>query len=217
MMTYLSGDARKIQVWLQDRGIALEEPVSLEYTCSVFFPNHIIGVCDHVLSKGDIMGKLERAQDQGWSYFEKPIWSILEGRETAHRRKRPWPKLPPRADAAWRVVQARLLLSDMSRDDADLLLFAIPEMADKLALSEAIRVCRERDIRTVAYLHGILRRRQQERQGKQRERRESGGDPWTPPAIDPIEIADAARFEYEWGEILRDVDIERGLREIDKE
>lgn len=216
-MIYHSSSGRKVATFLQSVGIepSLDDAYRIELAAFRFWPNHIIGVCEQVL-KGSA-AKLQRAQDQGWEYFDKPVWQILSKRGPAQRPGLVSPA-PEKASAlpCFKHVQTSLLIRDMDDKEVEMLFFSIPKLVPKReVLMQAIRSCIDRDVRNVHYLHGVLKRRKQEKEGATAKLR-VGNEPWEPAAdYEPLGPAERARLEVEW---KRDADktiaIMRNLREF---
>lgn len=215
MTLRLSTDGRHVVEWLEERGIpvSVEDGMYIEHAVSHFYPNHVISVLEHILSRGRVADRLMKAQDQGWDYFRKPVWSMLPKRKHA-RRGGDIRELPEGADFVWRLVQG-FVLTDLNRAEADAVLYEIPDLIrGKRDILDGIRVSRDRDVRTIPYLHGVLRRKQQERTGRARECRDSE-DPWEPPEDwEPLDAGERAELEIDWRQSNQDIDIMRGLRDV---
>lgn len=200
MELYWSTSGRKIASHLAGMGVELnlEDAYRIELAVRRFYPNHIIGVIDQVLSGK--ASRLGRAQEQGWDYFHKPVYSMLSGRKGAIRDDAP-EKLPtePNTLAVFKYVQRGLLIRDMDEGEAMMLLYMVPPLVPKMSvLADAIRVCADRDARNVRYLHGVLNRRKQEKVGITRKQRVTG-EPWEPPAdYQPLSKVERAQLEHEW-------------------
>lgn len=212
METYVSSDARQVIERLATIGVQVEgdDLFDLEHCCATWYTTHIIGVIDSVLKGGNQVAKVLKAQDQGWQYFAKPVKSMLKGRHPAWREE----GNRVHADHApkiYRAVTRTLLLADMNRTEADLLIFDIPHMVDVAGLSSAVQACKSQNKRTVYYLNGVIKREVQTAAGRRREIEQdrSMNSPWEPPEdFEPAGI-DAAAL---WADRLNNIKIQKELR-----
>lgn len=223
---YVSADVRRVLAWLADREIGVNESqlIWLELTCSFFFPNHIQTVINQILSGGNEDAKLAKARKLGWEYFNKPCYDLLCKRIEARRHKSvggvtAGPGLygpTPTQLTWWTRCQQRLLVRDMDRGEADIILFELSSLDPELLnFREAVRVCKERDIRSPRYLMGILNREIQEKQGKatERDREQETEQPWEPPSgYRLISTVERARLQILWEEHEENIEIMKMLR-----
>lgn len=215
MKLYWSTGGRRIATYLEGIGIepTLEDGYRIEVAVSRFYPNHIIGVMDKVLA-GKV-SRLTRAQESGWDYFDKPVWSMLTGRKGANRPEQ-MKTIEAKALPVYKHAQRGLLIRDMDEEEAKLLLEEVPPLVPELpVLLDAIRICADRNARSVRYLHGVLKRRKQEKVGITRKQRVTN-EPWEPPEdYEPIGAAQRAQLEYEWKkDSQKNIEIMRKLRDM---
>lgn len=221
MSRYFSKDARTVVNHLANIGVEVEskeDGYALEWACVQFFPNHIMGVIDKIMKGGRVAEKLAKAQDQGWGYFNKPVHSMLGGRTAAWKDA----DLPEEFNPEWGLkvygmVTSGMLLSDMTNDEAKLLIVTIPTLTtDPNEIIGAVRVCKQRQSRSVYYLNGILSRTDQQKKGRIKEVKreaEEMNKPFQPPEdfqpLDPDTIGD---FDSK----MRDAELIHHLREYEK-
>jgi len=210
-----SKDAGRVLDKLNSLGIPLpiQDVWMLEIAASVFFPNHIVGVVDHVLSGKRKLDKIARAQEQGWSYFHKPVFSLLTSRTSAHR---------PSADEhigqnptdwhrkAFTIVATTLVSGEVGREEMDVLLWEIPLLvSEQRDLVLAIGACKDQGKHSIYYLRGVLKREKSEREARTRDtmsaRSRSGG--WKTPEkkLTPEQVEE---FERQWGLTEENMDVE---------
>lgn len=218
-MIWLSYDGRRIYDRLRALGIELgaQDCFDLERAALDFFPNHIIGVIDACFTTGDRIGKLSRAQERGWGYFEKPVRQLLSKRESACRDAGE----VPIAEAAtvWQLAQARLLVRDMDYAEALILFSTIPVALRTHQITiddirQGIAICRDRDARTPYFLRGIVRKLIGHRMGMSRERQlEHAGQLhlWLPDT-EPLTPAEIVAVEEEWLKAAYGIEVLKDLR-----
>lgn len=214
-MLYFSTAGRRIVSHLSGLGIEpdLDDAYQIQLAATRFFPNHIIGVMDKVLAGK--ASRLTRAQEQGWEYFNKPVWSMLTKRDNAHRPISVTPT-QDNALAVFRHVQTSLLVRDMDDEEAAMLIYKIPiNVPNLVVLRDAIAICLDRDVRSVRYLNGVLLRRAQEKSGIVRRLRVFN-EPWGPPeGFEPLGAAERARLKYEWEQDSeKNIEIMRKLKSL---
>lgn len=222
-MIYCSKEARKVLDFLDQYGIDVplgeKQRFDLEVCCSLFYPNHIIGVVQKVLKGGNALAKLNRAQSDGWKYFAAPVRSMLKGRHSAHHQNQPDPDdIENRAWAAkvYSIVITTLVYHDINRSEANSLIWEVPPLVgNRNALLEAIQVCRSQDARSIPYLRGVLIREDAKREARKYERRRlASGDLWEP-ATDPIE--NLGPVQDDWDEKRKDIDLIQSMEEYAKD
>jgi hypothetical protein len=209
--------ARRIERHLAKYGIELRWPedyFAIDLACLHFFPNHIEGVIDQVLSGGDEGAKRARAREQRWGYFAKPVGSLLGKRAGALREDAPDLLFDARVADVYKVVTRSLLAADMTHEEVRQLLFVVaPIVGTNLQkLFDAVRVCRERDARTVYYLRGVLEKGEQKRETRKRETLEgrSEAEPWSPPPdYQPLDERQIAEARERWVECQWDIELLR--------
>ena len=215
MKLVLSKQAREVCDYLYGLGVVVgpgeHEAFDLEVCCSQFFPNHIVAVIDQCL-KGKKPGlRLMRAQSMGWRYFAGPVRSYLRGRALAHQPGRPdlGLMLVPWSHKVWSITTSSFLVHDMNRTEADTLIFSLPHLCDQETLVLALNACRDRGIRTVPYLHGVLTRDRAQRAAPIFERDRDEERPWAPGELEAVE----ERLGVEdWNERLATADSVRAMR-----
>lgn len=205
MLEYMSKDARKVVNHLGRFGIEIdigEEIFQIDVACSMYFPNHIISVIDQVLGGKNKVKKLFKAQEDGWYYFAAPIVSMLKGRTTAWQPACPdeddlfgWS--PEQAAAAYILVCSSMIPHDMNRTEANQLLYDCPRLGGRDEFIEAIHICKERNARSIPYLHGILERKSAQIQAfiKERDARDVGV--WIPDVAGDTIQSDEATSRWE--------------------
>lgn len=219
-MTFMSKEARTVSDHLDALGIEVDLGHGLwdlEVVCSQFFPNHIIGVIDKVLKGKDVrktLIKLEKAQEIGWPYFDKPVRDFLTRRRSAHYDSSPSLSLltdwSDWSRKCYSIVTSTYLVHDMNRDEANDLVFKIPRFApNRQALMDGVLAAKRQRVRSVSYLRGIVSRDHAQRQARAKERKdEEATTPFEPPAID---VPDPSAFAEEWHTQRK---VQRALREI---
>ena len=203
-MRFMSRDARKVVDRMESLGIEIEgtQYFQVEVACSMFFPNHIMTVIDKVLSGKNASTKLFKAQDDGWYYFANPVTSMLKGRTTAWQPQAPGEEdmvgwVPEHAAAAYEIVCVTMLPHDMNRTEANQLLYDCPLLAGRDGFIEAIKICKDRNARSIPYLHGILERKAAQVMAYIRERDDATELVWVPDTdVDTIP-SDAAAADWE--------------------
>lgn len=205
----LSVDLRRIHDHLKGYGLqSTDDLMAAEMACLNFFPNHIRGVLDRVLSTDTA---LDRLAGQGWSYVNKPIYDLLTSRAAA--RRRPELAITSLAGLDYDLIRVRLLETDMNAEETALLFLDIPGLVrSRSQLNEAIQICRDRRSRTVYYLAGVLRKGTQRLASRTAELLENRTEvlPWTPPQ-DFLPAADdtIVRLGLRWDEYQRDIHLLR--------
>lgn len=216
-MIYASKDARKVLDHLEGLGIDVplggeERRFALEVACSLFYPNHIISVIASVLNGKSAWQKLNRAQRDGWRYFNKPVYDFLRKRQPAQRSDVPDLEIEHEgwASRVWDVTVTTLLIHDINRQEANTLLYEIPRLVpDRHALLDAIGICKNNQAWSIPYLHGILVREDAKREAQRIERNKltenEGWEPDTEPPDDLDPLID------DWNRKRRDVDLRTSL------
>jgi len=185
----MSKDARFVIKRLDLFGIEISRTIEngvfdLELCCLWFKRNHIVGVIDLCLKGKNTAAKLMKAQDQGWGYFARPVQDMLSTRMTAQfPRGTPYntdtPVLPWSAEAYYLVTQS-LLTHDINRAESGMLVFDVPLLGGKADVVSAMTICRDRNARSIPYLHGIMTRNAAQRTARLQERKESEVGVWKP-------------------------------------
>lgn len=214
-MIYVSKDARRVISHLGQLGIVLELGQNgifdVEVACSQFFPNHIIGVIDQVLRGNDPLTKIERAQEQKWDYFSKPVSNMLRGRTAAWQE----PQVPIEeswneswARRVYSIISTAFLVHDINRAEANTIMFDIPPITtDRDALVAAIHAAKDRRVRSVPYLKAILERTEAQRRAERAEEEKSRVPLYDPTSVrlSNLEVLNG------WEKAQRRIQIVRGL------
>jgi len=213
MLGYASKDARKVIDHLEGLGVDISssDHYHIEYACSSFYPNHIVGVIQKILSGKGRLAKLEKAQDQGWAYFNQPVFSMLLTRSSARRKGGDIRPPDEHSKMVFRMVVSRLLSSDIGTDEMRLVLVDLPNaVSDRVDLAQAIKGAREQGKHSVHYLAAILKRKAGERAGMLRDTMEARGGtkPWVPD-VGKRQITDEemAEMEQEWEDHLEGLEM----------
>lgn len=225
-MTFSSRDATRIRRFLHARGVDVHprDAVALELVLLVFFPNHVESVIEQVLDGGNpktLEGRVQRANEQGWLYFHRPVATILTPREGARRPdaieidmevKRGDPlTLDDYLEQVYREVVTQLLERDMTHDEARLLFVDVmQELRPSLPLLRSgIAICRQNDARSVHYLHGVLLRDAQvtETRVRERERERDAVQPWVPRSVGLPTSDEVSKMENRWSRLVDDVNL----------
>lgn len=223
MSYYVSRDSRRILNHLEEYDISISDPkhlLDVEICLSRFYPNHVIGVIDKCLSGKNLLKKLGRAQQRSWNYFKKPVRDLLSSRKPAHRKNPPnQEKLLSEGwvSKVYSIVTSSLLINDMSREEADKLIYEVPHYArDRMDLVHAITPCKEHGSRNVHYLLGVLRNEREREEGRTKEllKRRSKGEPWEPDEESRLSEEEVKDFERRWNiDSQENINIEQSLRE----
>lgn len=220
MPVYCSTDARKVIEHVRAKtgnrfGLL---PYDVELAVHQFYPNHIIGVIDKVLKTDE--ESLQRAMKGGWNYLLKPINSMLGPRSAAHRESYEPLQLGPRHQGIVRTIQGDLCLADYNMTEQKLLLKDIPEMAEAMGLDIewSIKACRNQGKRSIYYLHGVIKREFQTREGRLHEIQQAaqadGARAWTPPEdFEPLDLGERLEFQLDWQSRKEDINFNKKLRE----
>lgn len=225
MNIYHSRDGRKVIDTLKVYGVVPldgKQHFDIEIICSIFYPNHIVGVIKHVLSGKGLLGKLGRAQEQGFGYFRRPAFDMLKSRPSSWRRDVDAMETlsDPKSLSDWHVgvytiVSTTLMSSDVGSDEMAVLLYEIPLLTnEQLELVMAIRACKDQGKRSIHYLKGVLSRSKADKEARTRDimRSRSENVPWSPPGDHiPLDPAEIKEFEEHWGLIESDIELERKL------
>lgn len=212
---YVSYDARKVMDALKEKGVTITDRLNLELQVGLYWPNHIIGVCEKLLKTDAAVAK---ANAGGWfGYFNTPVINLLSKRIPAHRTNQI--TAANCSDAVYKSVTGGLLVADFTMDELKLLLVDIPAMVqnDRLALTSAISACKDRGSRSVFYLHGVLKRGHATKAGmrKQRDEDMSAVKPWEPAAdFEPLDVVDIALARAAQPDIMNDAKIAAALNKF---
>ncbi len=215
-MRYCSYETRKVIESLNLYGVDAreEEYFDIEIEVGLFWNTHIQQVIEKVMcSAGDVEKKFAKITEDGWAYFKKPVRSMLTPRGAAHRTEivSIWETARP----FYNAITGGFLRADFNMKELALLCVEMPPMiADSLALSNAIKASGEN--RSLYYLHGIVRREHQSRQGRIREiqnKTDQHADAgWSPdPNFDKIDIIDRLELAADWQDKLNDLQINQAL------
>ncbi len=214
---FISKDARRVTAELEGFGVHLTEDdlINVDYVTAAFHVNHIIKTIRSVMTgPGNKIVRLLKAQDEGWDYFLKPIWSMLPVRQSACRV---WPFVKPPVvnESLYKRVSKSLLVGDMNREEANILMFNLPALnPTSEQVSDAIKICKQNDTRTVYYLRGILEREYNKARAKVQETEHelaSNNQPWSPPLdYTPIPPEQLELFRKQWDQMISDPKIEWG-------
>lgn len=219
MPTYCSTDARKVYEHLvaktNNRYYAL--PYDIELAVYQFYPNHINGVIDKIITP-DTLEKAMKADV--WKYVLKPINSMLKARSAAHRESYEPLVLGPRHQSIVRTIQGDLCLSDYNMTEQKLLLKDIPEMVEAMGLDVewSIKACRNQGKRSIYYLHGVIKREFQTREGRLHEIQQAAqadsARAWTPPEdFEPLDLGERLEFQIDWQSRRDDINFNKRLRD----
>ena len=209
-MIYMSRDARRITDHLTSYGIDsdLKDRFDIEVACSQFLPNHIMGVVDQILKGKKSIDKLTRAQDRRWDYFNKPVYDILTRRHSAWQNiQLELDSIIPFAMDAYSIVTATLLPHDINRVETNLLIYEIPPLGNRDDILGAVRICKDRGARSVAYLHAILSRQRAKKLAEIEERKKSEIPVWKPGELERLE--ESLGVVEDWDDKKKLVDIDR--------
>lgn len=188
-MRYMGKGTRKVVKHLAEFGIVIEEDVvffQIEVACSMFYTNPIIGVINKVMSGKSKVRKLFNAQEQGWYYFANPISQMLSKRDSARHKNFPGIDEsfdPEKAALVYNTVCKSLLPHDMNTAEANQLIYDVPPICDKESLFQAIHICKDKNARSIPYLHGILERNSAQLQARIKDRDKDRVDVWSPDDI----------------------------------
>lgn len=217
-MRYCSYETRIVIDQLSQYGITLAESeyIRVEKVIGLFYQSHVTGVISKVLKPTAI----ERAQESGWSWFEKPIVSILTPRVVAHRPNKVEFEITEHVERCYNMVVAHSVC-DFNMAELALAVIDIPKLSpDSAFLSYCIAAARKMNNRSVYYLHGIIKREASTRAGKIAELRkqsEESSDLGWLPDTEPLDIVESRILKNRWKDKLSDIDITLGLRNAETE
>lgn len=219
-MRYCSYEARKVIECVGEYGLEIpeDEYFALEVCVGRFWNTHMQQVIRQIMTGGDPKKKLVRAQLAGWSYFEKPIISMLTPRGQAMRND----AIDIPTDVEWisklyNMVTSGFLLADFNMNELKVLTIDLPTLVvDVEECSRAMAACRTANVRNVNYLAGVARREYQTRQGRIREIQETdtpaGWEP--PPDFEKVDIVERRELAALWQDQLREIEIQKALNEM---
>lgn len=220
-MKYCSFETRKVLDCLEEYGIALPERhyYFVEIAVGRYWNTHVQQVCRQFLEGGNVEKKLEKIEQQGWLYFKDPLEKILLPRGAAHRGEQiTWDDPGGLAAWAYDLVTSSLLLCDFNMQELRVLMVDIPPMCgEPTHVFNAIEAAKRQNIRTIAYLHGILRREYQTRQGKLREiqsesaKHDTG---WTPGEFEQMDVIERKEILADWKDRLNNIKINKALNAL---
>lgn len=219
MPTYCSSDARKVIEHLRAKTDSRYNPLPYDVELAVyqFYPNHINGVIDKIITPSTI----EKAMKADvWKYVSKPIYSMLKARSAAHRESYEPIEFGPRHQGIVRTIQGDLCLADYNMTEQKLLLKDIPEMAEAMGLDIewSIKACRAQGKRSIYYLHGVIKREFQTREGRLHEIQQAAqadsARAWTPPEdFEPLDLGERLEFQVDWASRRAEVNFNKRLRD----
>lgn len=219
-MSYVSVPCRKIITALADIGVNVvdsEQQFAIERAVARFWDSHIDGVIRSVSGRTDP----DKWKSQGYSYFEKPIWSMLKGRKAAQRADgfeypdTPWGR------AVYTTI-SNFVLADFNHKELRLIYEISKLTTDFDELSRAIRAARDRGNRNVYYLHGIVSREARQRDGRiaeiraeaaqQRERSDQQGS-----IFSPLGAVEQKLVKHDWEQKILDRELNLALERYAKD
>lgn len=211
-MIHSTRDARKVLDVLSEYGVDVplgrDQRFDLEVACSLFFPNHIIGVVRRVLDGGNAFAKLNRAQQHGWRYFSKPVRDQLKGRVSAQHAQSPDAEIKNEAwaNTIYGIVMTAMVGHDINRREGNILIYEVPALVnDRQDLLAAIQICKNQDARSIPYLQGVLVREEAKRVARKHERDRMASGSLFQASADTI--SDTRGLAEEWLEKSKDVDL----------
>lgn len=215
-MKYCSFEARKVLDAIEQYGITIDpgEYFDVEAAVGAFWNTHIVKIIEQVMKGGDATAKIKKAEVLGWKYFEKPIISMLTPRGGASRNQ------PIVVQGDWNrqvynLVTGSLLLADFNMTELGLLVEAIPNQTTEIEeLARAMQVCRDRNSRTIYYLHGIIQREYQTRQGRIKEIQERTHEVKgfeVDPHFEKLDTIERMELAQDWREQLENIKLSQAL------
>lgn len=225
---HVSSDARRILDYLSARGIdiaSIYDIFNIEVCCSLWWPNHIEMVIDRCLTGNNVYKKLNRARDQGWEYFERPIRKLLPKRPGAQRNDR---EIVNEDDivVGWSVkvysmIANLLLISDMDRREVNLLLYKVPHLCTStIEILDAIEICKNtsRGSRNIYYLNGVLKKTRQRKDAIKKEIESSRNDEIiNDKNTKKMSSGIIKDIEESWEEGSSDINVDKALRKYAEE
>lgn len=208
---YCSYETRKILDRLDDFGVTAE-PFDIEIDIGTFWSTHVLQVVNQVMSGGDAAKKIEKIERDGWAYFRQPVRSMLTPRGAAHRSDGVVIHLDTRP--TYNAISNGFARTDFNMTELSHIVEIHGMVRDTLDLSNHFRA--SGDNRSIYYLHGIVRREYQSRQGKIREiqaRTDEGADRgWSvSPNYDKPDVVDRAELAQDWQDRLNNIKINAAL------
>jgi hypothetical protein len=198
----MSADARKVVQTLEKYGVEVEDTFDVELAVNDFYPNHITGVIDSIMKKAN--GKsLMRAQDQGWDYFRKPVYSLLTSRPAAKRPDSVGVNDDGDTRRIYALIASGYCLADFNQTEARLV-FGLTNYERVLS---GIGAAKRQGQRSIYYLNGIVQREAATAAGKLREAQaqnsEAEAKAWSPPQdYEKLDAGELAIVELDWRDKL---------------
>lgn len=192
----MSADARKVVQTLEKYGVEADA-FDVELVVNDFYPNHITGVIDATMKRAN--GKsLLKAQEQGWDYFRKPVYSLLNARPAAKRTDSIGVN-DGDTRRIYRLVTTGYCVADFNSAEAKLLL----GLRDFGATVAGIQAAKRMGQRSIYYLNGIIQRETATAAGKLREIQASNAEAearaWEPPeGYEKLDARELASVELDW-------------------
>lgn len=218
MAKYCSTDARKIIETISEYGVDI--PIGhyflVEQAIGKFWHNHIKQVIDKIMQDGDPSAKIDKLKAAGFTYFKRPIESILTPRTAAYRS--PSVTVLDESRLVYDIITTHLCLMDFNIDELRLATSEIPLMVqdDVLFLSRSIDACKRASARSVFYLHGVVRREYQTIKGRIREAREeqSTSTVEIPATFDKLDVVERREIQHDWAERVNSIKISKSLNNV---
>lgn len=218
-MKYCSFETRKVIDAVEQYGITVDasDYAAIERIIGTFWNTHVVKIIHQVMTGGDPAKKIQKAEMLGWRYFEKPILSMLSARGGAMRNEGISFVEDSWNEQVYNLVTANLLLADFNMTELALLVVQIPAMVSTAHnLSLAMQAARDRNVRTIYYLHGIIQREYQTAQGRIKEiqeQPESRG--WEPPVnFEKLEPIERMELDQQWLDLQQKIALDAVFNEI---
>jgi hypothetical protein len=190
-------------------------PVERAVAC--FWDSHVCGVIESIAKRSDP----DRWKPQGYSYFEKPIWSMLESRKAARRADAF--RLPdsPHVRGIYTAITG-FVLADFNHKELKLIYEISTHVGDIGGLSGPIRAARERGNRNIYYLHGIVSRDARQRDGRIAEvhaeaARQNAGTNTIRTVAPILGQVERALVKHDWEEKLQNRELELAMERYAKD
>jgi hypothetical protein len=215
-MTYCSSETRKVLDVLDEYGLTVDrdDMLRVEQAVGRFWNTHVQKVIRDVMKHA----KMERIEEVGvWEYFQKPVLSMLTPRGAAARTDSIDFELTYHNRNVYNLVTSSLLLADFNMSELKLLTVDIPPMVSEMAdLTRAIEACKRQSVRSIYYLHGVIQREYQTRQGRikeiQKQTAEAADQGWKiPDSYDRMDITERRSLADDWKDRLNSIQIAKAL------
>jgi hypothetical protein len=217
-MRYCSLETRKVIETIEEYGVEVpgEHYLRVEQAVGRFWNTHIQKVIKQVVTPSNV----DRVD---WPWLEKPIISMLTPRGGAQRTETVDIVITEHVEQVYNLVTTSLVLADFNMTELGLLTGEVATMApDVLTLSNAIAACKKQNNRSIYYLHGVLRRDYQTRQGRiaeiQQQTTESEDRGWRiPDNYEKMDVVERMELANDWKDRLNSIQISQSLNNVEPE